>query len=81
MLFLSSGSSRAVSLGTQRDSGRAANDWQEGLIWTVLRSKSLPSSQWLSEWYAYDKDVLEVLNLTLEERIAGFIYIGAISNC
>lgn len=34
------------------------------------------AGQWLSEWYAYDTTVLEALNLTPEERIAGFIYIG-----
>lgn len=31
---------------------------------------------WLTEWYAYDADVLTELGLTKEERIAGFIYIG-----
>ena len=34
------------------------------------------AGQWLSEWYAYDKEVLAALNLSTEERIAGFIYIG-----
>ena len=34
------------------------------------------ASQWLTEWYAYDKVVLKKLNLNLNERIAGFIYIG-----
>lgn len=31
---------------------------------------------WLTEWYAYDGDVLTELGLTKGERIAGFIYIG-----
>ena len=34
------------------------------------------ASQWLTEWYAYDKVVLKELNLNPNERIAGFIYIG-----
>ena len=34
------------------------------------------ASQWLTEWYAYDKVVLKKLNLNPNERIAGFIYIG-----
>ena len=34
------------------------------------------ASQWLSEWYSYDADILQALHLTSDERIAGFIYIG-----
>ena len=37
------------------------------------------ASQWLTEWYAYDKVVLKKLNLNPNERIAGFIYIGTAS--
>ncbi|MEJ6576016.1 MAG: nitroreductase [Emcibacteraceae bacterium] len=37
------------------------------------------ASQWLTEWYAYDKVVLKELNLNSNERIAGFIYIGTAS--
>lgn len=33
-------------------------------------------AQWLTEWYAYDPDICEVMGLTEHERIAGFIYIG-----
>lgn len=35
------------------------------------------AGQWLSEWYAYDEDILKELGLTPDERIAGFIYIGS----
>ena len=34
------------------------------------------AGQWLTEWYAYDADILSALNLSKSERIAGFIYIG-----
>lgn len=34
-------------------------------------------AQWLSEWYAYDKDVHILMGLKDEEKIAGFIYIGS----
>ncbi|MDG1438484.1 MAG: nitroreductase, partial [Emcibacteraceae bacterium] len=34
------------------------------------------AGQWLSEWYAYDVDVLNVMKLEKEERVAGFLYIG-----
>ncbi|WP_019962334.1 nitroreductase family protein [Woodsholea maritima] len=33
-------------------------------------------AQWLTEWYAYDRDVKDILGLKSGERIAGFIYIG-----
>ncbi len=34
---------------------------------------------WLTEWYAYDRGVLERLGLRAHERIAGFIHIGTAS--
>ena len=34
------------------------------------------ASQWLTEWYAYDPDVLSAFGLDENETIAGFIYIG-----
>ncbi|MEM9707053.1 MAG: nitroreductase [Pseudomonadota bacterium] len=37
------------------------------------------AAQWLTEWYAYDRDVLEAFGLAQKERIAGFVYIGTAS--
>lgn len=34
------------------------------------------TTAWLTEWYAYDRRVLDLLGLTPRERIAGFIHIG-----
>jgi nitroreductase len=34
------------------------------------------ASVWLSEWYAYDREVLSRLGLTETEKVAGFIHIG-----
>lgn len=34
-------------------------------------------AQWLTEWYSYNDDVNALLQLTLTERLAGFIYIGS----
>jgi len=34
-------------------------------------------AQWLTEWYAYDPDVKDLMGLRSGERIAGFIYIGS----
>ncbi len=32
--------------------------------------------QWITGWFAYDLEVLEKMGLTVDEKIAGFIFIG-----
>jgi nitroreductase len=34
------------------------------------------ATSWITEWYAYDRSVLERLGLAPHERIAGFVHIG-----
>jgi len=34
------------------------------------------SGQWITEWYAFDKQVCAALGLKAAERVAGFVYIG-----
>lgn len=34
------------------------------------------AAQWLTEWYAYDRDVGATLGLGADDRVAGFLYIG-----
>jgi nitroreductase len=34
------------------------------------------AASWITEWYAYDRDVLAALGLAEHERIAGFVHIG-----
>jgi nitroreductase len=34
------------------------------------------AATWLTEWYAYDRRVLDAFGLKPEERIAGFVHIG-----
>ncbi len=34
------------------------------------------AASWLTEWYAYDRRVLDALGLAAHERIAGFVHIG-----
>jgi nitroreductase len=34
------------------------------------------AASWLTEWYAYDRRVLDALGLAPSERIAGFVHIG-----
>jgi nitroreductase len=33
-------------------------------------------ANWITEWYAYDRRVLDALGIGAQERIAGFIHIG-----
>jgi nitroreductase len=33
-------------------------------------------ASWITEWYAYDRSVLDALGLAAHERIAGFVHIG-----
>jgi nitroreductase len=34
------------------------------------------AASWITEWYAYDRSVLERLGLAAHERMAGFVHIG-----
>jgi nitroreductase len=34
------------------------------------------AASWITEWYAYDRRVLDVLGVATNERIAGFVHIG-----
>ena len=34
------------------------------------------AANWITEWYAYDRTVLDALGLAPNERLAGFIHIG-----
>jgi len=34
------------------------------------------AANWITEWYAYDRHVLDALGLVANEKIAGFVHIG-----
>jgi nitroreductase len=34
------------------------------------------AASWITEWYAYDRRVLDALGVSVHERIAGFVHIG-----
>lgn len=34
------------------------------------------AASWITEWYAYDRRVLDRLGLAADERIAGFVHVG-----
>ena len=59
-------------------------EWEQVLtVGAVCQNMLLAASahgfaaQWLTEWYGYDRRVLDGLGLKPHERIAGFIYIGS----
>ena len=33
-------------------------------------------ANWITEWYAYDRNVLQAMGLSPDERMAGYIYVG-----
>ncbi|WP_203292056.1 nitroreductase family protein [Maricaulis parjimensis] len=37
-------------------------------------------AQWLTEWYAFDRDVKSALGLGSGERVAGYLYVGSASD-
>jgi nitroreductase len=37
------------------------------------------AASWITEWYAYDRGVLDALGLGANEKIAGFVHIGRVS--
>src|SRR5258708_7374589 len=58
-------------------------EWEQVLsagaaaISLVLAAHALGyGANWITEWYAYDRRVLDALGLAPHERIAGFIHIG-----
>lgn len=36
-------------------------------------------SQWITGWHAYDRSVMDILGLSIDESIGGFLYIGSYS--
>ncbi|CAN7164190.1 nitroreductase family protein [Brevundimonas sp. LjRoot202] len=37
------------------------------------------SASWITDWYSYDPQALELLGVTSRERVAGFIHIGTLA--
>jgi nitroreductase len=38
------------------------------------------AASWITEWYAYDRAVLDAFGLAADERVAGFVHIGRPAN-
>nr|GGH93737.1 hypothetical protein GCM10011355_06280 [Aquisalinus luteolus] len=72
-----------VAVVARTDPGHKTPEWEQVLCcgaachnMLLAASASGFAAQWLTEWYAYDREVLAAFGLSEEERIAGFIYIG-----
>lgn len=70
-------------ISSPKDCPRGTPMWEQQLSSAVvcynlcLAAQGLGyGAQWLTEWYAYDRQVLKEIGLTDSEQIAGFIYIG-----
>ena len=37
------------------------------------------SASWITDWYSYDPQALELLGVTVGEQVAGFIHIGTLA--
>ena len=73
----------ADSVSSRESAGRIFRERQQVLsagaaaMSLVLAAHALGyGANWITEWYAYDRGVLDVFGLAPHERIAGFIHIG-----
>jgi nitroreductase len=75
------GNARAVAGDTIAAAYRA--EWEQQLsagasaMSLVFAAHALGyAASWITEWYAYDRRVLDELGIALHERVAGFVHIG-----
>lgn len=62
----------------------AIPEWEQllsaGAVCTTLTYATLAmgyGANWITDWYAYDREACAILGLEAEERVAGYILIGA----
>lgn len=73
-----------VAVVAKTDPAHKTPEWEQVLCCGAVchnlllaASASGFAGQWLTEWYAYDREVLAAFGLAREERIAGFLYLGS----
>jgi len=73
-----------VAVISQRIASEKIPEWEQRLsAGAVCHQLILAASamgyagQWLTEWYAYDADVLSAFGLADGEKIAGYVYLGS----
>ena len=75
-----------VAVISNVDKAHRTPEWEQILVsGAVCQNLLIASSaagfaaQWITEWYAFDKTVLDAMGCGPDERIAGYIYIGTAS--
>ncbi len=70
-------------ISNPKDCARGTPKWDQELSSAIvcynlcLAAQGLGfGAQWLTEWIAYDRTLLNVMGLSEQEKVAGFIYIG-----
>jgi len=73
-------------ISSPKDCIRGTPEWEqilssEAVCYNmVLAAQSMGfGAQWLTEWFAYDREILDLLGLTETEKISGFVYLGQTS--
>jgi len=62
-------------ISSPKECPRGTPKWEQVNMLIAARASGF-AAQWLTEWYAFDTRVNEVLDLQENERMAGFVYIG-----
>lgn len=71
-------------IASPKDDPKGTPEWEQHLAAAAVCQNMLIAAsavgfaaQWLTEWYAYDRRVLDAMGLTEREKIAGFIYLAS----
>ena len=73
-----------VAVISNVDKSHRTPEWEQVLsVGAVCQNLLIAASaagfaaQWLTEWYAFDDEIASEMDLSGDEKIAGFVYIGA----
>ncbi len=80
------GATHIVAVVSRAARGHKIPEWEQILSAGAVTQNMLVAAaamgfagQWLTGWYAYDRDVLARLGLSAGERIAGYVFLGTAS--
>lgn len=70
-------------ISSPKDCPRGTPKWEQQLSSAVVcynlclaAQAHAFGAQWLTEWIAYDRDILKVIGVATHEMVAGYVYIG-----
>lgn len=74
-------------VSSPKDCHRGTPQWEQEMSSAIVcyniclaAQASGYGAQWLTEWLAYDREVLTAMGLSKTEQITGFIYIGTVAD-